>query len=470
GDFLGKGYDQRATITDSGKVEIFDHTAKGGAKLKEFGTGIIPWYKYKDTTYNRDLADKHGLSEQKIAGYSGGFLVAGPKLKAFAPGDPNSNDAYGSTLYWYTPDGKRTRTLDLPDVKAKITSMNVGVVQGEEVVALGLSDGGVRIYRTSNASLVKSLGTDWNRGGYWERDLVSAVKFGDIGDGKVGLAVGRMGYDTGSDSTGTAYMFNASDGYKELWKRDPVGSDKQYRAPAYFAFGDFKGDGTRQVAIGWFEWKLAMQNKPETRPTVSVKDAVGGGEVGKTKFASGYARGLTVADVPGKKQQNLVLETATGAGQGANSEGRVLQYDGVGTLVPQPAGPEGQDTLTVSQLTDSFPGYRAAQVRVKNASGTPIEVQLLSKDDQEKGCWINTDTGGKPAAPSSMSRIEAGATSPDYFSAASLSGTCAGGSDRRYSYIAVQPVGKAGERTLVKLAHSGATLKSEEKVSSGPLD
>ncbi|MFF3160029.1 hypothetical protein, partial [Streptomyces sp. NPDC057910] len=274
GDFLGKGYDQRATITDSGKVEIFDHTAKGGAKLKEFGTSIRPWYQFQDDTTNWDIADMYGYSEQKVAGYSGGFLIAGPKVSI-------EGISSGSTLYWYTGDGQRTRSIDLPDVKAKITSMDVGVVKGEEVVALGLSSGGVRIYRTSNASLVKSLATDW-------KDLVPAVKFGGIGDDRTGIAVGRLSPSAG---VAAAYMFDASNDFKELWNRDPVGSDKKSRAPAHFAFGDFDGGGKPQLAIGWFEWKLQMHDKPDTRPTVSVKDAVGGGEVGKTKFASGYARG-----------------------------------------------------------------------------------------------------------------------------------------------------------------------------------
>ncbi|MER7960071.1 hypothetical protein [Streptomyces sp. NPDC096030] len=465
GDFLGLGYDQRAALEEPGagtsvKLRIYD---RNGSKLKETTLGVGDWNK---AGAHFGLAEKAHLSGVKIAAGGDGHLYVAGYGKV-------TDTAWGSAILKIDPrpgEMKQVGNVVLGNVAVPeiagtwapiVTSLDVGLVNGTEILAAGQSAAGVRFYSTGDMASQGAMFEDWNRNPEWgwARDLVSAVKFSGAGAVKTpegaqvtGLAVGRLAYDAGSYSTHALYLVDPA--AKKILKQDVetahYGSGEM-KAPAAFAFDD---DNAR-LAVSW--WREKDGDEPlETRSSSGLE-----------------VLEKTVGTVAPAGRLSYVMSASEGVSQ--------LVFGSRDTTGSKVFVKKGADleavplSLGVTEATDHeirswFPGYKSLRLNVVNTTGKALEVRLKSSDSADRGCWSNIRVGERTAFPASYS-VAPGGQSPDFASVvltAGPGGVC-GTEERRFGYVEVQAAGDPGSRSVVKLKQEKDQLSAVEQVGRGAL-
>ncbi|MER7958614.1 hypothetical protein [Streptomyces sp. NPDC096030] len=486
GDFLGLGYDQRAVLEEyvpkdySVKLRIYD---RSGIKLRESTLQIGEWTPklLAGVLAHQGWAAHAGLTGVKIAaGKNGHLYVAGY-------GKINSELSATAILKIDPRPAEMKQTgIRIPDLVSVegmhgglfpiITSLDVGVVDGVETLAAGQSAGGVRFYSMEDLGPRGAMFEDWNRSshGGWGRDLVTAVKFSGAGavrtpDGAqvTGLAVGRLTYDVEQHSTHSLYMTDPA-AKKTLWQdvESAHYGSGEMKSPVAFAFDDDNG----RLAVSW--WHEKHDDDESRREPLEVRDAASGA-VQQTEPQTGdqllgpSAR-LSYVKSGSNGESHLIF------GARGGQENQVFRK-GEGDRLSPIALSGGRYAGDDAAVRAWFPGYRSVKLNIKNNSGEPIEARLVSNSQAEyRGCWNNTGVGSATPFPSgSFARVEPGGQTATHSSAvltSGPSGTCAQ-PESRYSYVEIQPAGKPGLRSIVKIQDQsgGKGIAFPEQAGGGAL-
>ncbi|MFF7182965.1 hypothetical protein [Streptomyces sp. NPDC008121] len=481
GDFLGLGHDQRAVLEEavtglngsSVKLRIYDGK---GDKLKETTLSLGEWKPPRgvlaDPWAHHGWADRAGLTGTKIsAGKDGNLYVAGILGKV--------PDFYAAALVKIDTrhDMRQVDTKVVPLVRIDgdinrapiVTSLDVGVVNGVETLAVGQSAGGVRLYSTSDLGFQGAVYEDWKRWSYmtWGRDLVTAVKFSGEGSVKTpegnkvtGLAIGRLAYDYEDYSTHSLYMVDPA-AKKGLWQQvESAHFDSgEIKAPTAFAFDD----ENQRLAVSWWHEK----QKDGRLESLQIRDTSSGQELLHSAPIGPAAR-LSFVKVGSNGELHLVV------GSRETDTNQVLVHRSGDLLEAIDLLSSGRASKTVPdfEMRSWFPGYKSLRLSVVNTTGKKLEARLKASDSGDKGCWSNIQVGQLPPFPSSsFTPIRASEKSADFASVVLTSGPAGacGTEERRFGYIEVQPVGEPGMRSVVKLKQQGSQLGAVEQVGSGVL-
>ncbi|MFF7182969.1 hypothetical protein [Streptomyces sp. NPDC008121] len=483
GDFLGLGHDQRAVLEDyaeglnSSSVKLRIYNGKGD-KLKETTLGLGDWNPPSGKVLVEPWVAHHKWAHK--AGLTGLKIAAGKDGHLYIAGHLWSNAAYFTTqILKIDPNNMRqVKSVLLGDVtvegdatpkKPLATSLDIGVVNGVETLAVGQSAGGVRLYGTSDLGFHGTIYEDWKRWSYmtWGRDLVTAVKFSGEGSVKTpdgnnvtGLAIGRLAYDYEDYSTHSLYMVDPS-ARKALWQQVESAhfGSGEIKAPTALAFDD----ENQRLAVSWWHEK---QEDGRLEP-LQVRSTLDGKMLQQSDPIRPAAR-LSYVKTGRNGEPHLVV------GSRDAQANQVLGKGEGDRLSPIALGKEkhaGND----AELRVWFPGYRSIKLKIKNDLDSPIEARLVSNSEAEyRGCWANSGVGSLPAFPSgSFSPVEPGQQTPAYSSAvltAGPNGTCTK-PESRYSFVEIQPVGKPGLRSVVKMQYRPGDneLSLPEQIGGGAL-
>ncbi|MGW2207712.1 hypothetical protein, partial [Streptomyces sp. NPDC001774] len=469
---LGKNGGQEVARIDGDKIKIT--TADGRTTLKEIvipKSAVLPYNNYLGAGGPEQFSlarDYNLLAPYQLAGDANRLYVIG--------GTQHCVDGVGCVA---KIGGSRVVEID-PRTGAVgahkdfphriVTAADFAVVDGQRSLALGFSRGGVEIWNPDNWSQIPADYSfeDWSRdrwgpGVGWARDAVSALKYGDIGNSRIGLAIGRLGFNAPDDDRNPrhmVYLLDATSRYEGMWEQQiqsAYGSGNVLM-PTSFAFGQLTESSGSQLAVGYYKEGTKAPESPA--PRVQVLSVDNDGREDASRPSEGIAEpvgldALQFVSRPGTNAQNLVV----GAWNGQHDQ--VLRGNGTQGLDPLTL-PNGQQTADEQTLRDWFPGYRGGLFTVKNDTGAPVYFSLKSAEDETAGCWLNKAAGRNQAIPSGLTPLGQGESSPDYYSAALLKGGTGdtalkcGDPGRRFTYVTVEPEGKPGEgeqalRTIVKL-------------------
>jgi hypothetical protein len=473
GDFTGAGHDEVAYAADS-QLKIVDVNKFGGQVVRSTPTDLMatpndffkkcfqPGYCTAFPVW-QDSANgaTYGMASVKVAASASNIYMAG----ATWPDSDYDPDDYTLHLYKLPHDGScasascAVATATLPSVYTPsdrmivATSLAVGVVGGQTLIAVGLSDYGISIYRDDGSSLAYVASIVDMAVGNDAQTPVTAIAFGPpSGPGQGGvLAVGDE--SPGPDNL-FGYQLNPDGTEKSHWSGGGAGvvlsaAVAQINGQQMAVFGSwdprglalvgaFPMSGTGAAALGW-QW---ADPQAGAMPSGITALTPWNGDAGN---------------------QELVVGSYDG------TDDRVLQ-DVNGTGAQVPFGPGGATTGTADQVYAWFPGYQAGQLQVANNSAVPVNIAMASRPDPGYGCWLNTSvTGGPPAFPSADTPLAAGATSPDYFAAALTGGDCASSLPQTTgewaAYVIITPAGDSADEQIVKLvAGADRTVKIDSHV------
>ena len=472
GDFTGAGHDQLAYAQD-GQLKIADVSKFGGQLLRSTQTDLQApsnhglddfgpvWENdciissYCDQLRNNGAT--YGLTSVKVAASASNIYMAGATW-----GDP-ATDPYHLHLYKLPHDGScasascAEKTVSLPSIFVGsgrrdlivVTSLAVGVVGGQTLIAVGLSDEGIFIFN-DQLQQVAQLG-DFSAPDDSQTPVTSLAFGASTGPGEDGLlAVGlespyRMyvGYHLNPDGT-----------KKSVWVT-PVGEVSGEAAMG----ATYAHLGGRLTAVFTRSDGDVIALDPDTGDLIT--DLPGGLRSGQPLELSA----LTPWD-GGPGDQDLAVGMNGGTGV------EVVQ-DVDGTLERVPFAPGDATTGTLDQLYNWWPGYGAGRLQVANNSPGTVSIAMASRPDPGYGCWLNTSvTGGPGAFPVADTPVAAGATSPGFFAGAltaGADGSCAsaqpGRNGERAAYVIITPAGDSADEHIVKLtASADGTLRIDSQV------
>ncbi|MGW2207714.1 hypothetical protein, partial [Streptomyces sp. NPDC001774] len=459
---LGKNGGQEVARIEGDNVRITSANGRDTLKDLTIPKSLIPfWRDFREPVPNVDLMNTFGLANFKLTGDSRMLYVIGGYADC-ADRHSCSATLEGTRVISIDPRTGATSSFNIPG--RGVTAVAFSVVNGERTLALGFSHGGVSLYRPEGdgrLTKTRDLYQDWNRGRSvtYPRDAVSALKFGDIGKGHTGLAVGRLGFNNGDRDGNMVYLLDATAGYAPRWDSRPQKSFGTANVmPTSFAFGHLADSGDPQLAVGYFQEGTKAPEGGDPRVEVLYAED---GRSAASRTSQGITQpvgldALQFVSQPGTNAQNLVV------GAWGGQQDQVLRGTGTQGLDPLTL-PNGEQAADEQTLRDWFPGYRGGLFTVRNDTGAPVYFSLKSAADKTRGCWTAEGTAANRAVPDTPTMVGQGAKSPEYYSGSMLDADVSGGSllkctdaGRRFAYLTVEPEGKPGEgeqalRTIVKL-------------------
>jgi hypothetical protein len=448
--FDGTDHDQLAYYHgQDNALKIANASKYGGGVLQSAQTDLQP---LPDLVSTRDYPWNHQpdlVDGLQVAASASNIYMAGATY--------DCADCAGMQLHLYKlpHDGSCAQpscaiaTVDLSgfspsDYPRMVTALTTGVVGGQTIIALAVSDYGILLY-DDNLHLITVL-TDFGPQDEPPDNQVAAtaLAFGPpSGPGQGGLLVAAVA------NADTQTLLNPLAG----WHLNPDGTEKdlwQFDAGASWD-PTWMDLGVTVAQVG--DEPAAVYTR--TDGDVIVVNADNGSLI--TDLPDGQRTGLplgvtavpSLGDDPGN--EDLVVGMNSGTGD------KVLQDVG-NTLVPVPFGVGGATTGTDAQVYAWFPGYGAGTLSVFNASSGPVDIAMASRPDPGFGCWLNTSVAQprELAFPTSDAPVDARTQSPDYFIGAltaGVNGDCASaqGKGERNAYVIITPAGDQADEHIVKL-------------------
>jgi len=443
-DVLGLGYEQVVRLNGS-RVEVVEPVTRGSGVLRSFEAGassVWPrqWSQVPIFYGGWNMADRVGHSASRLAVAGGHIFVS--NLRVSDEGTFMLREPRGTVVTKYTVDGKLVDRRYEGDEFA-VTALDGFVWQGEEYLAIGFNQLGVRIVKAGVSGMPDFKTVMWHYSGSHrfgslptnERDQITALEFGTDGS-RLFVAVGVLTGDLPA-----LLMYDAVTG-EELWAKNLRPNDPaKFEWPDVIAFGGFGGNGKARVAVGW-----------PTLGHLDFMDAVDGAERGRiTGGAVTAARFFT--DASGEPR----------IGFRRDSSSHVAKPDlGGSPVVTDNAGPKDLEWMV--------PGYRAWSVQVENRSRTDVTIRTFSGPSRAEGCWHSAQVpGGSAPLPIQTARIPATGTAGPFTTAQLLRGASCGDNPGVF-FAQVEPAGEPAHRQVIQVqvgAHGAAVTT---QVGTGRLE
>ena len=464
GDFTGAGHDELAYYQD-GQLKIANVAKFGGNVVRSTASDLrttpndgFHKYNYYDWyVWNRpdetSLAAAYGLTSVKVAASASDIYMAGATWQDGNTGSTDPPTTYRLHLYKLRHDGQcasascAEKTFDLPHIYSYssfscstsrlivVTSLAVGVVGGQTLIAVGLSDDGIYVFNDS-MQLVLRIDDFGVYDGCTQTPITSMAFGPPSGSGQGGrLAVGLnspyrtfAGYDLNPDGTlGNHWL-------------TPVGQ----AAGVLAAGATYASIGGQLAEVFTRSDGAVLALNPDTGDLIT----------GTGVFADplGVTALTPWGGDPGNQQ--LVVGSVGGA--------VVVLQDVDGVLTGVPFAPGGAATGTADQAYAWWPGYGAGRLRVADSSAMAVTVSMAARPDAGYGCWLNTSVDGGPGAfPVADTTVPAGGVSADYFAGALTygpAGDCLSAQPNskgeHAAYVIITPAGDPADEHVVKLAAS----------------
>jgi hypothetical protein len=457
GDFLGKGYDQRALV-ENGNLNIYDSAANGGALLSSAHTDL-----FEPTTDNEyhsffsvawgTMPKDNALAAIPLAWTPGsGFYIAGFRTDVnehFLYKLPaNGSCAEASCAEW---------TLQLPAFGIGLplnfgvitTALAAGTIGTRPVLAVGLNTAARALTKPGGTALPSGiyvvdpadgsvLGTYTGYVTPGDPTPVTALDWDDNGSGLLAigaLSVGNRGHAVRVSATGTFTNLTT-------WTNPTPSLSGPF--PLSAAVGH-RPDGSPVVAFGTDDGSVKLWDPAVTSSSL-LSQVTGSDAVNALTFTDRIDGTVGVPD--------LVAVSSRG------NSARVLRYSGATTLAPLAVAPQGGTSTDVGGIRAWFPGYKTGSVTFENLSVADAEVQLdfATRPNAAFGCWFSHGFGGAPPFPTDSVILDRSST-PTYTVAALTAGQggdCAATdfTGQWAAYVVATPLGRPADRTVAKLVWS----------------
>ncbi|WP_043194840.1 hypothetical protein, partial [Streptomyces sp. NRRL F-2664] len=391
------------------------------------------------------------------------------------------------------PDAKGKHALRLAGQTAFntgshiVTTLAVGTVGGEEVLAVGLNMNGVRILRASDLqpSARSALLEDWNftlpsmpgAPSGDPQDMVTALSFGTR-EGKPVLAVGRL-----TRHHYAAYLVDPVTGgiLQKFWNRKGWSG---WVIPTAFSFGRLDGDRKESLAVSVWS-NIGVPGRVGLVPLDrDAEEPVSYGD--NNPHPSATPRGLTFfTDAEGRDRLAVGRDRRDSVGQSMVMRRSPADARRMEAVVIS-AGGDQQQTMNVTarQLERLVPGYQTANLKTANATGRDLLVYLAADRELQKGCWVNAVPKipgfGFPEASRPLD-LPSGKTST-YQTAISTTATAQEPSDinspaegcaqrERSAHLAAEVKGQPWTRQIAKAVYddTSGTFKIASQTGAGEL-
>lgn len=492
GDFLGRGYDQRAEVDEPNrKLNIYEPPSRGGQLIKSTDTdlhdtaGTPKPYKgakintrlwmpssdnvnsgaYQGISNIFDLPTVYLAKTSKHLYISGGWgsqdyledrggrgdgtghqnVVLEVPLDGSCAKRACANRVLTVPNYWQGTNGYASRAIAITAIATSTA------VDGSTLLAVGMTDNGVRMYRVSEErgfELMNSFGGMATSPG--EQTPVITLAFSPAPSTM--LAVGAMSWgntvanvDLNSNGSFTSSSYRP-------WTAHP--GSTAFPIPSALAVG-YNEQGQLVTAVGQGSGGVKIID-----PTVTTDKFLAASEL------PGYVAGLTFvdrADGSGRAQDLVVARQE-------ENDGHVLRYDGSSTLVPQPVGGSKSTSLDLNAMRLWFPGYRTGRFSVENSTEEHVTMQLETLPDSGQGCWFGPAFADGTAFPSAGVAVGPRTASSVSYTMGGLTagadGLCGQGDrvGQWAGYLVTTPVRRPADATVSKIVLSAAgelTITSE---------
>ena len=513
GDFRGLGYDQRMRVEGS-TLSIYDAASRGGALLPNLastdlslpGGGVsyevqtgdgqpfveqaYPWSQWSQPGSNscsgcfQNIWNVFHLATLYLARGGGYLFMTGTKGNSFDTTETGGT-LYQNLLYALPADGScasqscATAVVNLPssinwcvldscsgEVRAiQATSLATGVVntgRGQTpYLAVGLSDGGVQIYRINPGCPGCVLQLTSTFGGMAIGDgsqtPVTALSWDPSGSGHLAIGlfdIGNLGYGVQVNGDGTLVP-----GWTTWGQQSGISISYGVLSAA---FGR-RPDGSAVVAFGLNDGTVRLVDPVDMTSTLAQSSPVAGV--------------AAINPIPQFYEQNggtdFAVSYQTVAAPAWAGIGGLLRWDGTSdplTALPVSTGTNTSVTADWSSFRTWFPGIKEGRVQVSNGSDEPVTVALRAGSDSQSGCWYAPawadPAGTTPAFPPTVTLAphQTSLYTMGVYTAGS-DGTCAASaltsetSDPWRGYLVVTPVAHPADQRLVKLNfHADMTI------------
>jgi hypothetical protein len=472
GDFRGLGYQQRMRAENT-SLDIYDAASRGGGLLPSpaamdlrvpqgnsstyvtyYCGGLIGCSAPTWATGGVGFADVYHLNTIYLATNGQNIFMSGVTGSSLTI--PNSQGDYQNTLYVLPPDGScgssscAQAVVQLPTAYSPdgvnyraiaVSSLAAGYVQGQPMLAVGLTDGGLQLYQMNGPN--PQLTATWTgmATGTGAQTPVTALAFDPSGSGMLSVGVlspGTVGYVIRVQGDGTVGGVTTS----------ALTGNGSYGESVLATGWGQRADGSPVVVYSLDDGTLRLID-PSSTGTVST-------------LATGQAPVTIVAinSIPrfdgsvGVTDFATAAQTVPGVLEGI---GLAFRWDGSSpsmTLLPVSAGSPPTQIGSWEEFRRWYPGIKEGRLVIANTSAEPVTVTLKTDPGSSSGCWYAPAWADAPAFPPGGVTVPAGQTSTQYTMGAYTAGSdglCAASGDMWRGYLVVTPVAHPADQRLVRL-------------------
>ena len=303
-----------------------------------------------------------------------------------------------------------------------VSSLAAGMIGSTPVLAVGLSDTGVRILNRNTGQQIGQAYGGCATGGITTQTPPTALAWDPSGNGWLAVAcmsVQKRLFSVQYAANGTVLAtgsyadlppdvpYNAGGPGFELWNAQPL-SAAVLRRPADPASTD------PLMAFGMSNGTVLLLNPrgPTDKPVATFQ-------------ANAPVTGLTT--MPRVDGTTGFPDLAVSYGASVPGVAQLVRYGGTSSLTALPVDPTGATTTDAGGIRQAFPGYRTGRFEIVNSAAEPVSVELLSRPEPGYGCWFAPAfADGSGARFPGEVDLTAGQTSDRYVLGGATLGTGAG--------------------------------------------
>ena len=495
GDFMGKGYDQRAVV-EAGRLNIYNPPSKGGNRVQSVATdlqgvgpsnsdgrgGHLPVWQGGAMA---DLADKSQLASVYLAWTPDALYMAGSHNVGVPGAGSDVNLYFADWLYKLPPDGKcaskscaiavgklpaliYSHSVPFIERTEGVTALAVGQVAGKTFVAIGFSDteagtmDGALVIDPANLTAADKTAQYpiAIRGGQAyqfeatepTQTAVTSLAWDPGGSGWLAIGTASPTHTINaikwrSTSIGNGFVVWSFDPSSYRYWNSNAGDD--YAPSALSAAVTDRADGTPVAAFGMSDGTVKLWDPTVTTATLLANAA----DTGTTDNPNAVDAVSFVDRSDGTGLPDVVAVSNIG------NQARVLRYSGATTLAAQAVQPNGVTTTDVGGIRLWYPGYKAGSLQIRNNAPDPVKISFASRPNAAYGCWLGAAFPGREAFPASSITLATKAVSSSYTIGgytAGIGGGCAASdfTGQWAAYIVIAPLARPANTTTAKLVMS----------------
>ena len=496
GDFLGKGYDQRAVV-ENGRLNIYNPPNRGGNLVQWAPTdlqgvgpsnsdgrgGHLPLWQGGAMA---DLADKSQLASVYLAWTPDALYMAGSHNVGVPGAGSDVNLYFADWLYKLPPNGKcaskscaiavgklpaliYSHSVPFIERTEGVTALAVGQVAGKTFVAIGFSDTEAG---TMDGALVidPTVLTAADKTAQYPIAIRGGQAYQFEATEPTQTAVTSLAWDPGGSgwlAIGTASPTHTINAIK--WRSTPIGNGfvvwsfdpssyrywnsnagDDYAPSALSAAVTDRADGTPVAAFGMSDGTVKLWD-----PTVTTANLLANAASTGTSTDPNAVDAVSFVD---RSDGTTGLPDVVAVSNIGN-QARVLRYSGATTLAAQAVQPNGVTTTDVGGIRLWYPGYKAGSLQIRNNAYDPVKISFASRPNAAYGCWFDAALPGREAFPASSITLATKAVSSSYTIGGYTAGTGGGCAASDFTgqwaaYIVIAPLARPANTTTAKLVMS----------------